>query len=229
MSLFRPTATQYGRRLCFLVALCLGLLGFTSASATAAKNPPPPKAPKVKPASDKKNAQLAVCPGQTFSRPFEAFDDSNYYTLVDGSEFDEGPEGWELANGAEVVEEEELPDGSTGGVLNLPSGAYAISPPVCVTLQYPTARSWSRTIEGDGGISVGVRYAGSKSDSGNGKKVGQLDGKVNDGWKLSHPFNVQPQITGSEEGIREVRFTIANTTKDGLFQFSGLYVDPRMR
>src|SRR5690349_24794668 len=114
MSSFRPTATQYGRRLCFLVALCLGLLGFTSASAAAAPNPQP-KTPKVKPASAKKNAQLAVCPGQTFSRPFEAFGDSNYYTLVDGSEFEEGPEGWELANGAEVVEEE-LPDGSTGGV-----------------------------------------------------------------------------------------------------------------
>jgi hypothetical protein len=226
MSLFRPTAHQYGRKLCFLVAVCLGLLGFMSATAGAAPNPKP--ALKVKPASPKKNSELAVCPGQTFSRPFEAFGDSNYYMLVAGGEFEEGPEGWELADGAEVVEVE-LPDGSTGGVLNLPSGAFAVSPPVCVTLQYPTARAWSRTVEGDGGVSVGVRYAGSKSDSGNGKKVGQLDAKTKDGWKLSHPFNVEPQITGSEEGVREVRFIVANTTKDGLFQFSGLYVDPRMR
>lgn len=226
MSLFRPTARHYGRKLCFLVAVCLGLLGFMSATAGAAPNPEP--APKVKPVSARKSAELAVCPGQTFSRPFEAFDDSNYYTLVAGSEFEEGPEGWELADGAEVVEDE-LPDGSTGGVLNLPSGAFAVSPPVCVTLQYPTARAWSRTVEGGGGVSVGVRYAGSKSNSGNGKRVGQLDAKAKDGWKLSHPFNVEPQITGSEEGVREVRFIVANTTKDGLFQFSGLYVDPRMR
>ena len=45
--------------------------------------------PGAKPAPAKVNAELAVCPGQTFSQPFETFKDSNYYTLVEGSEFNE--------------------------------------------------------------------------------------------------------------------------------------------
>ena len=45
----------------------------------------------VKQAPAKVSAELAVCPGQTFAQPFEALKDSNYYTLVEGSEFN-GPE-----------------------------------------------------------------------------------------------------------------------------------------
>ena len=46
--------------------------------------------------------------------------------------------------------------------LYLPSGAYAVSPPVCVTLQYPTARTWVEDVKGFGGVVVGVYYAGSR-------------------------------------------------------------------
>lgn len=213
MSLFRPTAKKYRSRLCCLLAvLCVGLFGLSADSALAAT----------------KSSELAVCPGQTFSRPFEAFKDPNYYTLVEGSEFNEGEEGWELRNGATIVEGTR-PDGSTGGVLEMPSGAIAVSPPVCVTLKYPKARAWVRTLEGDGGVSVGVVYAGAKATPGNGKKVGQLDAKPKDGWKLSKPFDVKPNLTGDEEGVREVRFVWTSSSKSGVFQLYGLFVDPRMR
>jgi hypothetical protein len=198
--------------------LAIGLLSIWSASAVAARAPREAKAPAPK-------AEPAICPGQTFSQPFEAFGDSNYYTLVQGSEFNAGPEGWELRNGAEVVEGTR-PDGSSGGVLDLPSGAIAVSPPVCVTLQYPTARAWVQTIQGGGGVTVGVFYAGARPT---GKAVGQLSSKTPGGWELSSPFEIKPELTGKQEGVREVRFIYANTTKDSDFHFSGLYVDPRMR
>jgi hypothetical protein len=225
MSLFRPTAYKYGKKLGCLAVICLGLLCFSSASALAAPKGHSGKSANTK---EKTSTETAVCPGQTFTQPFLEFDDANWYTLVEDSRFDEGPGRWELKNGAAVVDGTR-PDGSSGGVLDLPSGAYAVSPPVCVTLQYPTARAWVQAIEGGGGVTVGVYYAGAKSGSAAGKTVGQLSAKQGDGWQLSEPFDVRPEMTGKQEGVREVRFIYANTTKSSDFQLSGLYVDPRMR
>ncbi|HWF32831.1 MAG TPA: hypothetical protein VG188_09760 [Solirubrobacteraceae bacterium] len=185
-----------------------------------------PAAAQVKEAPAKVSAELAVCPGQTFSQPFEALKDSNYYTLVEGSEFNGPNEGWELNNGASIVEGTR-PDGSSGGVLDLPSGSYAVSPPVCVTLQYPTARAYVEDVQGSGGVIVGVYYAAVKTGPA-GQPVGVLNAKPGKGWELSSPFNVKPQLGGSEEGAREVRFVYANTTRSSDFHLSGLYVDPRM-
>jgi hypothetical protein len=200
--------------------------GVPTAPAVATVTAPAEAVAQVKEATAKVSAELAVCPGQTFSQPFEALKDSNYYTLVEGSEFNGPNEGWELKNGAEVVEGTR-PDGSSGGVLDLPSGSYAVSPPVCVTLQYPTARAYVEDVQGGGGVIVGVYYAGAKTGPA-GQPVAQLNAKKGAGWELSSPFNVKPQLGGSEEGVREVRFIYANATRNSDFHLSGLYVDPRM-
>jgi hypothetical protein len=44
---------------------------------------------------------------------------------------------------------------------------------------------------------------------------------------LSQPFAVKPELGGSEEGAREVRFVL--TAGSGEAQLYGLWVDPRMR
>jgi hypothetical protein len=240
MSLSRPTASSITRKISSAAGISFGVLVLSAAPSLAAKPAPeapavvapavaaaPVKVAPVKVAPAKVSAELAVCPGQSFSQPFEALKDSNYYTLVEGSEFNQDGEGWELNNGASVVEGTR-PDASTGGVLDLPSGSYAVSPPVCVTLQYPTARAYVEDVQGGGGVTVGVYYAGAKSGS-TGQPVGQLNAKQGNGWELSNSFNVKPQLTGNEEGTREVRFIYANTTKSSDFHLSGLFVDPRMR
>jgi hypothetical protein len=239
MSLSRPTASSIARKFAATAGVVAGLIGFAAVPALAAPTAPivptvaapavptvaaPEAIAPVKPAPAKVSAELAVCPGQTFAQPFEALKDPNYYTLVEGSEFNGAEEGWELNNGAQIVEGTR-PDGSAGGVLDLPSGSYAVSPPVCVTLQYPTARGWVETVQGGGGITVGVYYAGSKPV---GQVVGQLNAKQGKGWELSNPFSVKPQLGGKEEGVREARFVYANVSKGSDFHASGLYVDPRM-
>jgi hypothetical protein len=233
MSLSRTTASSFARKFLYTAGLCAGIAGITAAQSQAATAPVVPTAPvaqvaetAVKPAPVKVSAELAVCPGQSFSQPFEALKDANYYTLVEGSEFNGPEEGWELKSGASIVEGTR-PDGSTGGVLDLPSGSYALSPAVCVTLQYPTARGYVQNVEGGGGVTVGVYYAGAKSGP-MGQAVGQLNAKRGGAWELSAPFNVKPQLGGSEEGVREVRFIYANMAKNSDFHLSGLYVDPRM-
>jgi hypothetical protein len=221
MSLSRPTAHRITRKISSTAIACLALLGLSAAPAFAGE-----LVAVTKPAPEAVNVALAVCPGQTFSQPFEALNDSNYYTLVEGSEFNDPSEGWELSGGAQFVETTR-PDGTTGGALDLPTGAKAISPVVCVTLQYPSARMWVQNAAGGGSVTVSVAYVGTKTEDAP-KNVGRVQGAPGGGWTLSKPFGLQPQIAGSVEETREVRFHLTAGGKGSEYRLFGLYVDPRM-
>jgi len=169
----------------------------------------------------------ATCAGQTFSQPFAAFGDSNYYTLVPGGEFNSPSEGWALYNGARIVNTTR-PNGSTAGVLDLPSGALAVSPPVCVTPEYPTARVWVRDVRGSEGVATAVAYVGTKFTVTAPQNVGRVLGQQT-GWTPSNPINIQPQTGGGAEGTREARFVFLALGRSNETQLYGLWVDPRMR
>jgi hypothetical protein len=207
-----------------LAAAVIAVLGTLAGSATAMASTDVAPEAEANQASAQANAELAVCPGQTFSQPFAALGDSNYYTLVEGSEFDQTGEGWTLLGGARILEGSR-PDGSQGGVLDLPSGAVAVSPPVCVTLQYPTARTWVEALQKSGSLTIAVAYG---TDAGRQAAiVGSVSGRAGSGWNLSQPFSLEPQLGGSEEGVRSARFVYSAGGRRADFQVSGLYVDPR--
>lgn len=237
MSLSRTTAS-IARKFASTAGVVAALLGFAAVPALAHKDAPQAAkeviAPVVQEAPASVSAALAVCPGQTFAQPFSTLGDANYYTLVEGSEFNSPSEGWELIGGAHVISTTR-PDGSAGSALDLPSGSAAISPPVCVTLQYPTARIWTNTLQGKSNVVVAVAYANTKSAS-KPKKVGTIEEEENgqnenaaSTWTLSAPFDVQPELGGKVEETRQVRFVFAAGGKSSDTQLYGLYVDPRMR
>ena len=200
----RTTASRFTRLLGCATGVCFLALGLPAAPALAS----------------------ATCEGQTFSQPFTAWNDYNYYTLVPGGNFNSSSEGWQLSHGAQIVQTTR-PNATTGGVLNLPSGAKAISPYFCVTLAYPDARVFVRNVNGAVGVSVGVAYAGTPTEK-SPKNVGQVHGQQNT-WTLSDPFNLQPQTAGSNEGPRQVKLVFEAGGKTNDFQLYGLYADPRMR
>ncbi len=215
MSLSRPTANGITKKLSYVAGACLVLVGLSATSALA----------RTVQLQAAQQSPAPSCSTQAFSRPFTALGDSNNYTLVPGSEFASSSEGWELENGASVIQTTR-PDGSRGGALDLPAGSFAVSPPVCVNLLYPTARIWERSTEG-AAVTVEVAYAESKSAI-KPKTVGHLAG-TSTAWTLSQPFEVRPETTGSEEGNREVRFVFIANKHAVDTQLYGLYVDPRMR
>jgi hypothetical protein len=160
------------------------------------------------------------CSDPALTQPFLSAGDRNWYTLAPG----ETPgsfngAGWTLSGGASIQ------SGQIGAdsVLDLPSGSEAISPPMCVASDYPTARTMVRNIVGAEGVQVFVAYAGTKSVN-NAQGAGSVHGQ-HTAWTLSNPFNLHP---GNLPGWQLVRFALVPGGKSSDFQVYDFYVDPRL-
>jgi len=182
-------------------------------------------------------AHAAANPGSTssctdpaLSQPFLAWGDDNWYALAPGEARDDFyGAGWTLTGGAHAVTTR-LDDGTIGSVLDLPRGSKAVSPTICLTSAYPTARMMIRNVSGSNGGSVGfsVSYAGTSTaaaplQTGTFKTTGA--GGVAGSWALSDPANLDPSST---PGWQLMRITLAaNGPKE--LEVYNLYNDPRMR
>jgi hypothetical protein len=189
-----------------LTAAALGVGAGSAHAATPAVSIPTPVAP------------LSSCGHAQFSQPLLPFKDRNFYTLAPGGDF-EGPTSWELIRGASIQSA-----AYRGGVLDLPSGAQATSPPLCITSDYPKARSFVRNVTGSEGVSFYVSYlrngtwtAPSSTD--------QLKGDKS-GWTLSGGMNIKP---ANAPGWQQARFTFVAGGSNSHFQVDDFWVDPKMR
>jgi len=163
-------------------------------------------------------ASTAECGTPDFSHPFAAFGDYRNYVPAPGGDFS-SPAGGQLSGGASVVA-----DTHRGGALNLPSGAVAVSPAMCVDLTYPTARTWFRDVTSKSHVTIGVAYAGTKTAT-KPRWVGKLDANTAT-WALSNDFDVRPEIGGKASGWRQVAFVFVSD-KAGGARIDDFFVDPR--
>jgi hypothetical protein len=172
-------------------------------------------------------ASAAECVAPTLLQPFASWKDNRNYVLAPGGDFNDlDGGGWQLGGGAEIVQETN-PDGTVDGALELPSGAVAVSPTMCVDLDYPTARAWVRNSIGDGEVDVAVVYDAGKSAQ-IPKSVGHMKGKKRAVWGLSDDIKIQPQLAGKQAGWRRVAFVLSGGGKSSEFHVDDFYVDPRM-
>ena len=163
-----------------------------------------------------------TCATPPLSQPFSAFNDFAYYALAPGESTSEGflGDGWTLLGGASAISAT-LPDGTTGNVLDLPSGSLAISPPMCVDLTYPKARTMVRNVIGGGGVKVYVSYADS-TGWGKAKDGGNAHGRGN-AWGASDKLNTN---CGKDPGWQLARFAFAPEGEHNDYQLYNFYVDP---
>ena len=159
-------------------------------------------------------------PDYSFSTPFTSIKDSNWYTLAPGqsvNSFD--GTGWTLSGGAKLVTTT-LADGSTGTVLDMPAGATAVSPPMCVSAAYPSARAQVRDLAGAPSIHLFVQYTNTKSWE---KPIaaGTFAGKTQ--WVNSQPLDLHP---GNLYGWQQETFTLYGGDKGTDAQVYNFYVDP---
>jgi hypothetical protein len=89
------------------------------------------------------------CNDGALTQPFARYGDRAYYKSV-GS-FEDGADGWALTGGAKVVagnEPARVAGAGDSHSLLLPTGSSATTPPVCVGLNEPTLRFFTRKASG---------------------------------------------------------------------------------
>ena len=176
------------------------------------------------PAQATEITSASQCTEPVFSQPFLYAGDANWYTLAPGQSAGQfGGQGWTFSGGAKVVQGK-LPNGSTGSVLDLPSGALATSPVFCVTNAYPTARTRVQNVIGKNSVNFLTSYVGAGSREAP-KSGGKVTGSGSE-WTLSVPVGIMPLKV---EGWQLVRITLEAKGSGGDTHIDDLYVDPYVR
>jgi hypothetical protein len=154
------------------------------------------------------------CTDPTLTQAFAPMGDANYYTQA--PDFS----AWTLAGGARV-KSTTLADGSTGQVLDLPAGSMAVSPNICVTSLYPTARMMIRSLFGGDDLSFRVSYGNTNTWT-NPHETGHVHGN-NSNWTTSDSVQLQP---GNGAGWQIVRLALVPNGGHSEFQIYDLQLDP---
>lgn len=167
-------------------------------------------------ASPSARADASGCPSVALTQPFSRWGDSNRYVLVPGQRpgnFDGN--GWVLGGGATLVTTT-VPGGARATVLDLPRGAWAVSPSMCVDPSYTSARMMIRGAGGPSSVSARVWYGSSRRPHCQ-QDMGRAAGASR--WEPSGALSLTPQ-----SGRQTARFRLS--ARNGESEIYNFYVDP---
>lgn len=163
------------------------------------------------------------CAAPRLTQPFLSAGDLNWYAPLPGQTAGSFTiAGWGLSGGARIVTTQ-LANGGSGTVLDLPAGSVAITPPICVTTDYPMARMQVRSLVGSQGVDFLVSYAGTNRWNLPQSAI-PVHGRGTN-WTLSDPIDIQPSAT---PGWQLARFALVPVGRSSEYQVYDIYVDPRM-
>jgi hypothetical protein len=167
------------------------------------------------------------CGNPQISQAFKAYGDQSNYKLV--SDFEDGTDGWTLTGGAKVVSGDatgKVGDAGEAKSLQLPAGATATTPPVCVGLNEPTLRFFTR--KNAGLLSTMSVWVDVQTSLGVWATL-PLGADLGGGWHPTMPMlvlaNLLPLLPPD---MTAVRFRFAPLL-GGTWQIDDVYVDPRAR
>lgn len=162
------------------------------------------------------------CSSPVLSQAFLPSGDTNLYTPAPGQTGGgfEGT-GWTLTGGATIAPAARA-NGTSGMVLDLPAGSMAVSPNICVTSLYPTARMMIRSLFGGDDLSFRVSYGGTNSWT-QPHETGHVHGN-NSSWTLSDSVQLQPGR--NIQGWQIMRVTLVPDGGHSEFQIYDLELDP---
>jgi hypothetical protein len=175
----------------------------------------------------------STCDAPAWAWPYQALADARTYVLAPGGSFTGGvAPGWQLGGGARYAT-----DAARGGGLGLPLGASAVSPAVCVDLNYPHMR-FAHKVVGSKPKGVEIMVEVKYPDSVNPvwtevKRFADTDGvAAGDGWRISPDVEIRPELGGQTAGTRYAAFrfsAVKKSTTSAEFRIDDVYVDPWMR
>jgi hypothetical protein len=167
------------------------------------------------------------CGDPQITQAYKPWGDASSYKQVD--DFESGADGWTLSGGAKVVAGDASPKigaAADSRSLALPAGSVAVSPPVCVGLNEPTLRFFSKKSSGLlSTMSVWVDVQTSL----NVWLTLPIGVDLGGGWHPTLPYaviaNLLPLLPPDQTAVR-FRFA---PLLGGSWQIDDVYVDPRAR
>ena len=170
------------------------------------------------------------CPLPASSPVFSVLGDTANYSALPGGTF-EGPlTGWAV-NGASVASGNEpwnVNGASDSQSLNLPSGAYAVSPTICLTSQLPSWRFFAQAANGSWGtqLHVTVLWSDSYGNSGSVSATNLFGG----GYASWQPTSSLPlgSVLGPGNTVN-IRFVFSADSNGGAWNVDDIFVDPYSR
>jgi hypothetical protein len=217
-----PFVTSGSRRIGRVAATALGLAFLITGTASAAE---------IKPLKGAATNPDNCVVQHDLSNPFTQWSDSADYALAPGGDFESGADDWTLTKNASLTagnQPYKLADTSGSNSLELPAGAVATSPAMCIDATYPYFRLFARKLgSGKAGLKVKVVFLDEKQnekgkDSGE-VKIDSTDWTLTDSLKIDVAFD--PNFGG---GAAPVRFQFI-APKDNTWRIDDLYVDPYAR
>jgi hypothetical protein len=186
-------------------------------------------------------ASRTTCENPALSTPYAGIGDDRTYVLAPGGSFDDA-EGWQLSGGASVESSRRH-----GGELVLPVGGSAISPSMCIDLDYPQLR-FSHKVVGRTAkaVDIKVEVVYPQTAGAEWVETNLFDDfagtPVGGGWRVSPDVDLRPQLGGADWGARDValRFTAVpsadaparlarRAAADGEVRMDDVFIDPRAR
>ena len=182
-------------------------------------------------------ASSETCTSPQLVQAFATLGDLRDYVLAPGGSFeDDDLEGWQVRKAG--ISEEGSPltvqtayqddDDDNQHSLRVPAGGSALSPAMCVDLNYPIFRFMAKAVSGTGQLRVEVVYPDAADPSFH--SAASLPAPAGRGWDATGDVELFPERGGVAPGMRRValRFTsVAVNGTAGTWKIDDVYVDPR--
>jgi len=181
------------------------------------------KPAKPEDAGKKKAITRVPCEDRVFSRVFKPWHDRALYTLAPGGDFETLAEGWTLEGAALAADSSPFQLGAALGAssLELPAGASALSPPICVERGFPSFRLVAKSVSTEQAVvKVQVIYA-----NGRRKATGRVKPAAE--WTPTRKLSLaQGRFKVRRGHSAQVQLRFAVTA--GTARIDDVYIDPRM-
>lgn len=176
-----------------------------------------------------------TCTSPLIENPFTRFGDRRNYVMAPGGSFERTElSGWQLSSFAKRVADVDPVDlgaNDGAGMLSLPARASAISPTMCVDLDYPTFRVLTKAVRASDSAEFKIEVVYPDSPKPFWEELAKFDGKqftnAGSGWRLTNDMDMKPDLGGKLAGFRRVAFRF--TALSGNWRVDDLYVDPTRR
>jgi hypothetical protein len=176
-------------------------------------------------------AQAACAPTPT-TKAFQAFGDSNDYSLVPNGGFEVGTGGWSLSGARVAYGNEPWSVRAAGDSKSLAIDATgsAVSPTVCIDVNRPTYRFFARRTSGSWGVlNLRVRWQDSSGHT-NETTIASLDSNFGTAWGVSSAYNIASLLgLWNANQDSSVQFVFDPENYGGNWAIDDVYVDPYAR